>query len=199
MTEAVAVNVSVGTITSSPGPMPQASAARCSPAVAEFTATASTSPPMKAANFCSNSRALGPVVSHPDRSTAVAAAISSSPITGRKHGIPTGVACVLGANGFDTRRGRFGAPGDVSELCGRRYCMDCSLGGRSIDGVGGHDPIDVHQLVLPAGDLEAAEDRKSTRLNSSHGYISYAVFCLKKKKKTYITCLIRKKNAIKNI
>src|SRR2546429_2242040 len=28
-------------------------------------------------------------------------------------------------------------------------------------------------------------DRKSTRLNSSHGYISYAVFCLKKKKKTH--------------
>src|SRR2546422_2619812 len=28
-----------------------------------------------------------------------------------------------------------------------------------------------------------AQDRKSTRLNSSHGYISYAVFCLKKKKK----------------
>src|SRR2546429_3780985 len=29
-------------------------------------------------------------------------------------------------------------------------------------------------------------DRKSTRLNSSHGYISYAVFCLKKKKKRKI-------------
>src|SRR5687768_18187952 len=29
-------------------------------------------------------------------------------------------------------------------------------------------------------------DRKSTRLNSSHGYISYAVFCLKKKKKQKI-------------
>src|SRR2546422_8271130 len=28
-----------------------------------------------------------------------------------------------------------------------------------------------------------ARDRKSTRLNSSHGYISYAVFCLKKKKR----------------
>src|SRR3989449_4709729 len=28
------------------------------------------------------------------------------------------------------------------------------------------------------------QDRKSTRLNSSHGYISYAVFCLKKKKPT---------------
>src|SRR2546429_5559652 len=34
-------------------------------------------------------------------------------------------------------------------------------------------------------DRELADlDRKSTRLNSSHGYISYAVFCLKKKKKT---------------
>src|SRR2546422_7547562 len=30
----------------------------------------------------------------------------------------------------------------------------------------------------------AGKDRKSTRLNSSHGYISYAVFCLKKKKTT---------------
>src|SRR2546422_7672161 len=32
-------------------------------------------------------------------------------------------------------------------------------------------------------DRDATLDRKSTRLNSSHGYISYAVFCLKKKKK----------------
>src|SRR2546429_9804275 len=31
---------------------------------------------------------------------------------------------------------------------------------------------------------DASEDRKSTRLNSSHGYISYPVFCLKKKKYT---------------
>src|SRR2546422_6332291 len=31
--------------------------------------------------------------------------------------------------------------------------------------------------------FEVERDRKSTRLNSSHGYISYAVFCLKKKKK----------------
>src|SRR5205809_5694835 len=38
---------------------------------------------------------------------------------------------------------------------------------------------------LPAaGDrIRLYTDRKSTRLNSSHGYISYAVFCLKKKKK----------------
>src|SRR3989449_4849794 len=40
-----------------------------------------------------------------------------------------------------------------------------------------------HQHVHPRA-LERREvDRKSTRLNSSHGYISYAVFCLKKKKK----------------
>src|SRR2546429_4832757 len=32
--------------------------------------------------------------------------------------------------------------------------------------------------------LRPVRDRKSTRLNSSHGYISYAVFCLKKKKHT---------------
>src|SRR3712207_8688120 len=36
-------------------------------------------------------------------------------------------------------------------------------------------------------------DRKSTRLNSSHANISYAVFCLKKKKKTIITSSYIKK------
>src|SRR2546422_6158833 len=35
-------------------------------------------------------------------------------------------------------------------------------------------------------------DRKSTRLNSSHGYISYAVFCLKKKKKTTIVRIVQR-------
>src|SRR3712207_7433822 len=34
-----------------------------------------------------------------------------------------------------------------------------------------------------AGEIARALDRKSTRLNSSHANISYAVFCLKKKKK----------------
>src|SRR5688572_32205324 len=33
---------------------------------------------------------------------------------------------------------------------------------------------------------DSARDRKSTRLNSSHSQISYAVFCLKKKKKTHM-------------
>src|SRR2546422_8412979 len=40
------------------------------------------------------------------------------------------------------------------------------------------------ECVMPARGARVARDRKSTRLNSSHGYISYAVFCLKKKKHT---------------
>src|SRR2546422_5198790 len=55
---------------------------------------------------------------------------------------------------------------------------------------GDHDGGDAradrteHLLLDPADREHAAariSDRKSTRLNSSHGYISYAVFCLKKK------------------
>src|SRR2546429_754794 len=45
----------------------------------------------------------------------------------------------------------------------------------------------LHRCLLvghpPTSELFIYIDRKSTRLNSSHGYISYAVFCLKKKKK----------------
>src|SRR5687768_18061413 len=37
--------------------------------------------------------------------------------------------------------------------------------------------------------LVDCRDRKSTRLNSSHGYISYAVFCLKKKKRAQSKCI----------
>src|SRR2546429_2533318 len=51
------------------------------------------------------------------------------------------------------------------------------------DAVVGQDPVD--ERPLPVGDVGQQQvllgDRKSTRLNSSHGYISYAVFCLKKK------------------
>src|SRR2546430_10285492 len=48
-------------------------------------------------------------------------------------------------------------------------------------------------LVRPRT-TQAAADRKSTRLNSSHSQISYAVFCLKKKKKT--TCTMNRTSAI---
>src|SRR2546430_13719085 len=48
-------------------------------------------------------------------------------------------------------------------------------------------PGGPHQRIVPPTDAEVAhpelrQDRKSTRLNSSHSQISYAVFCLKKKK-----------------
>src|SRR2546422_2089088 len=46
----------------------------------------------------------------------------------------------------------------------------------------------IRELILHLVPRRAAQlirrDRKSTRLNSSHGYISYAVFCLKKKNAT---------------
>src|SRR2546427_3741325 len=51
----------------------------------------------------------------------------------------------------------------------------------------GFHRVDLVQLLggnrLLEGVLEEQPDRKSTRLNSSHSQISYAVFCLKKKKK----------------
>src|SRR5256885_8627463 len=43
--------------------------------------------------------------------------------------------------------------------------------------------------VVPAPAVQAMVDRKSTRLNSSHLVISYAVFCLKKKKKNKLAYL----------
>src|SRR5688572_30969865 len=54
--------------------------------------------------------------------------------------------------------------------------------GREPGGIGGSQPhVPRH---LRRGRLaRSARDRKSTRLNSSHSQISYAVFCLKKKKK----------------
>src|SRR3712207_7270659 len=61
--------------------------------------------------------------------------------------------------------------------------------GGLLDGLGRLVDLPQRQ-VAPAGDgeqdrlraLDAGLDRKSTRLNSSHANISYAVFCLKKKK-----------------
>src|SRR5258707_6381496 len=55
--------------------------------------------------------------------------------------------------------------------------------------------------IAPAGEAQGARvargteiDRKSTRLNSSHANISYAVFCLKKKKKINYSLLFKQRN-----
>src|SRR3712207_8426320 len=59
-------------------------------------------------------------------------------------------------------------------------------------GAGGDRPVEAvgqrrGEVALPSSPLEGPDqrrsDRKSTRLNSSHANISYAVFCLKKKKR----------------
>src|SRR2546430_11944969 len=78
---------------------------------------------------------------------------------------------------------------------------DAALGAhldRHLVGGAAHPPgahLD-HRLHLLEGALEDAEglllgDRKSTRLNSSHSQISYAVFCLKKKNHIYVSQHLR--------
>src|SRR3989449_5394950 len=49
-------------------------------------------------------------------------------------------------------------------------------------------PVQTLVAVIETDKGSAAADRKSTRLNSSHGYISYAVFCLKKKTAEVLRC-----------
>src|SRR5947209_14583421 len=48
-------------------------------------------------------------------------------------------------------------------------------------------------VIDSEGEVVVGQDRKSTRLNSSHANISYAVFCLKKKKKKNKKQIIKKK------
>src|SRR2546427_8391841 len=68
-------------------------------------------------------------------------------------------------------------------------CRPCSAHGPPSCPLGHHlcmkslSVQDVLQAIEETGALRRREDRKSTRLNSSHSQISYAVFCLKKKKK----------------
>src|SRR5687768_18136008 len=56
---------------------------------------------------------------------------------------------------------------------------ECEMIGADVAGLAVHVASRVQSTADPGEIL----DRKSTRLNSSHGYISYAVFCLKKKNK----------------
>src|SRR2546422_6778688 len=78
----------------------------------------------------------------------------------------------------------FRSPDDVGQV--REVLHHLRVGERLIDEPAGARR--VHGELLGGGDTGEEQgqrgtgDRKSTRLNSSHGYISYAVFCLKKKK-----------------
>src|SRR5438105_12823169 len=76
---------------------------------------------------------------------------------------------------------------DARDVCaGKREARGKLLGRRGdVDEV--LEPVidNFHTLACAARELaEINVDRKSTRLNSSHEWISYAVFCLKKKKNT---------------
>src|SRR3712207_8941518 len=76
----------------------------------------------------------------------------------------------------------------------RSFAVTTSLGALTVKGLALEEPADQGttggglnsslMVALPAGGLADGQsvDRKSTRLNSSHANISYAVFCLKKKK-----------------
>src|ERR1041385_4915474 len=86
---------------------------------------------------------------------------------------------------------RIVAKAGAGALCPQRVSL--AIGDDNLDR-GKHETysskenIIAGRAALPDSDTKAAaiqyryeDDRKSTRLNSSHGYISYAVFCLKKK------------------
>src|SRR3712207_6986770 len=55
------------------------------------------------------------------------------------------------------------------------------IGDQKATWAGSHNLVIMRQPRPDDNKLQAGKDRKSTRLNSSHGNISYAVFCLKKK------------------
>src|SRR3712207_6885108 len=74
-----------------------------------------------------------------------------------------------------------------SRLAGARRAPGAGARGRCAGDRGGRGRIPA--AVLGGGVALPLADRKSTRLNSSHANISYAVFCLKKKKNQTLTLL----------
>src|SRR2546422_4211283 len=92
---------------------------------------------------------------------------SSRPLRGR-------VALVAGA----TRGAGRGIARALGEAGAMVYCTGRSVTGKPSPYRRPETINETAAMIKAAG----GTDRKSTRLNSSHGYISYAVFCLKKKK-----------------
>src|SRR3712207_8300902 len=67
---------------------------------------------------------------------------------------------------------------------GQRACTPARIAGRT---TGGPDGLHAEDSGCAGSAGRGRRDRKSTRLNSSHANISYAVFCLKKKKNKRLT------------
>src|SRR2546422_9377951 len=114
---------------------------------------------------------------HVDAKGALAAArlAEHAAVRGPLHGIPVAVKDIFDVAGLPTTAG---APPfahrrpdeDAASVALLRAAGAIVLG-------------KTHTTQFAYRDPAPTRDRKSTRLNSSHGYISYAVFCLKKKKK----------------
>src|SRR3712207_7859973 len=76
------------------------------------------------------------------------------------------------------------SPGERAHERHRNYCRNATTGSTRIaDRAGSATAAAATSRNTPAAE-SSTRDRKSTRLNSSHANISYAVFCLKKKKIT---------------
>src|SRR5258708_28414813 len=73
--------------------------------------------------------------------------------------------------------------GEEDRTVCRMAWQEYTDGGEYIQVTPEDDNWTIARLRLVTGTVPASQDRKSTRLNSSHQIISYAVFCLKKKKK----------------
>src|SRR2546422_4563086 len=94
-------------------------------------------------------------------------------IRGPLHGIPYGVKDLLAAKGYPTTWG-------AEPYRSQSFDEDATVVARL--GAAGAVLVAKLAMVELAGGMG---DRESTRLNSSHGYNSYSVFCLEKKKKTH--------------
>src|SRR5437879_13265889 len=122
------------------------------------------------------------------------------------HGVPCG-SVTVGAVPLPTpHTTRIELPGTVANNPANRLATDpvlTLLALRTMDGVGGRTTVWASRSIVPMKSSRNAHriifqvihgprltwkiiDRKSTRLNSSHRCISYAVFCLKKKTRILI-------------
>src|SRR5687768_6987303 len=104
----------------------------------------------------------------------------SAPLKGEGKGLK-----IIGNVGYSS-----GSDMEFATIKGRDYAFAGSFaplkdgGGLHVIDITNPERVkEVAWLKCPVYQNDIQIDRKSTRLNSSHGYISYAVFCLKKKKK----------------